>query len=131
MLLIVAAVLLGVLARQCVSTDMYRLYNDPYQNCSSRVAYYESQAQQKQADAAEARAAGLESKALSYENIALQWQSNAETGHAYLNQQNSGAIALGVGALVCLLLTAHLLLKSRKQAQKAKEEPSPEANTQE
>ncbi len=118
-LLIVAAVLLGVLARQCVSTDMYRLYNDPYQNCSSRVAYYE------------ARAAGLESKALSLENIALQWQSNAETGHAYLNQQNSGAIALGVGALVCLLLTAHLLLKSRRQMRIAKEKPASEANTQE
>ena len=120
LLLVLATVLLGFLAYQCVSTDQYKLYHDPYLTYSSRVEYYEAQAAQKEADAEQARAAGQDARALSYENTASVWRRNAEDGRDYLNRQHSGAISLTVGAVACLLLVVWLTVKSRKWAAEQK-----------
>ena len=63
-LLLVCGVVLGFMAWQCLTTDMYKLYNAPYQGCTSRYEYYEQQAAQKLQEAESYTALGQEALAL-------------------------------------------------------------------
>lgn len=102
--LLIAAFVMGFMAIQCLTTEMYKLYSTPYQGCSSRYAYYEKQAELKKAEAIAYQQNGQETLALNATITAENWQRNANEARSYINQHVTGAVALGVGTLLALLL---------------------------